>query len=97
MASVPQSNLPLFYNDLMPLNSRDHSTWRSASLDHAKWLVGAHAIPLTVDEFVQAQRDFPIVFSSGDNPLPLALMIMSLCLMFQGRLIGVSLIMIMIS
>ena len=74
MASVPQSNLPLFYNDLMPLNSRDHAKWRSASLDHAPWLVGAHAIPLTVDEFVQAQRDFPIVFSSGDNPLPLALM-----------------------
>lgn len=74
MASAPQSNLPLFYNDLMPLNSRDHAKYRSASLDTAKWLVGAHAIPLTVDEFVQAQRDFPIVFSSGDNPLPLALM-----------------------
>ena len=74
MASVPQSNLPLFYNDLMPLNSRDHAKWRSVSLDKAPWLVGAHAIPLTVDEFVQAQRDFPIVFSSGDNPLPLALM-----------------------
>ena len=73
MASVPQSNLPLFYNDLMPLNSRDHAKWRSVSLDKAPWLVGAHAIPLTVDEFVQAQRDFPIVFSSGDNPLPIML------------------------
>lgn len=74
MASAPQPTLPLFYNDLMPLNSRDHANYRSRMADSAKWLTGAHAIPLTVDEFVQAQRNFPIVFSSGDNPLPLALM-----------------------
>lgn len=74
MASAPQPNLPLFYNDLMPLNSRDHAKWRTKSIESAKWLSGQHAIPLTVDEFVQAQRDYPIVFSSGDNPLPLALM-----------------------
>ncbi len=74
MASAPQPTLPLFYKDLMPLNSRDHLNWKSKSVDAALWLVGQHAIPLTVDEFVQAQRDFPIVFSSGDNPLPLALM-----------------------
>jgi hypothetical protein len=74
MASEPSNNLPLFYNDLMPLNSRDHANWRSRSVDNAKWLVGQHAVPLTVDEFALAQRDFPIVFSAGDNPVPLALM-----------------------
>jgi hypothetical protein len=74
MASAPQPNLPLFYNDLMPLNSRDHANYRSKLMDTAKWLTKAHAIPLTTDEFVQAQRDYPIVFSAGDNPLPLALM-----------------------
>lgn len=74
MATAPQPTLPLFYNDLMPLNSRDHATWKTKSLDSAEWLSKHHAIPLTADEFVQAQRDFPIVFSSGDNPLPLALM-----------------------
>ncbi|MGV2495594.1 SapC family protein [Pelagerythrobacter aerophilus] len=74
MASAPQPNLPLFYNDLMPLNSRDHAKWHSKGIDSAKWLSTQHAIPLTVDEFVQAQRDYPIVFSSGENPLPLALM-----------------------
>ncbi|GAA4040234.1 SapC family protein [Parerythrobacter jejuensis] len=75
MASAPQQpSLPLFYNDLMPLNTRDHSNFKSKTLESAKWLAAQHAIPLTVDEFVQAQRDFPIVFSSGDNPLPLALM-----------------------
>lgn len=74
MASAPQASLPLFYNDLMPLNSRDHGTWRSRTTDKAKWLVNQHAIPLTVEEFPQAQRSYPIVFSSGENPVPLALM-----------------------
>ena len=74
MASAPQASLPLFYNDLMPLNSRDHGTWRSRTTDKAKWLVNQHAVPLTVEEFPQAQRSYPIVFSSGDSPVPLALM-----------------------
>ena len=74
MASAPQANLPLFYNDLMPLNTRDHADYRAKSTDQAKWLVGQHAIPLTADEFAQAARHFPVVFSAGDNPVPLALM-----------------------
>ena len=74
MASAPQPQLPLFYNDLMPLNSRDHGTWRARSVDKASWIKSQHAIPLTVEEFPLAQRDFPIVFSAGDNPVPLALM-----------------------
>ena len=74
MASAPQPTLPLFYNDLMPLNSRDHAKWRTKQLDSIDWLKGQHAVPLTVEEFIHAQRDFPIVFSSGDQPVPLALM-----------------------
>jgi hypothetical protein len=74
MASAPQAKLPLFYNDLMPLNSRDHGTWNARVVDKASWIGNQHAIPLTVDEFGQAQRHFPIVFSAGDNPVPLALM-----------------------
>lgn len=74
MASAPQPTLPLFYNDLMPLNSRDHAKWRSRGIESADFLKGAHAIPLTVDEFVEAQRDLPIIFSAGEDPLPLALM-----------------------
>lgn len=73
MASAP-STLPLLYQDLTPLNSRDHASWHARVSDKANWLVGQHAIPLTVEEFPEAQRDFPIVFSGGDNPVPLALM-----------------------
>jgi len=74
MASAPTNNLPLFYKDLMPLNLRDHEKWRSKSMDTAPWMVDQHAIPLTVDEFTMAQRHFPIVFSAGTNPVPLALL-----------------------
>jgi hypothetical protein len=74
MASAPQPQLPLFYNDLAPLNSRDHGTWVAKSVDAALWAVNQHAIPLTVDEFTLAQRHFPIVFSDSDQPVPLALM-----------------------
>ncbi|WP_379921082.1 SapC family protein [Erythrobacter sp. R86502] len=73
MASAPQPQLPLFYNDLLPLNSRDHADWKAGSLDSAAYLAATHAIPLTSDEFVDAQRDFPIVFTAGENPLPIAL------------------------
>ncbi len=75
MASAPPAaQLPLFYQDLVPLNSRDHSTWRSKSTDKAQWLINQHAVPLTVEEFPQAQRHFPIIFTTGENSVPLALM-----------------------
>lgn len=74
MASAPQTSLPLFYNDLMPLNSRDHASWKAKETDALPWLAKANAIPLTIDEFPLAQRFLPIVFSSGENPIPLGLM-----------------------
>jgi len=74
MASAPQNALPLFYKDLVPLNSREHTNFKSRTTDKAPWLVGQHAVPLTVEEFPQAQRHFPIVFSQGAEPVPLALM-----------------------
>lgn len=73
MASAPQPQLPLFYKDLLPLNSRDHADWKAGTLDSAAYLAATHAVPLTTDEFVDAQRNFPIVFTSGDSPLPIAL------------------------
>lgn len=74
MATAPDNNLPLFYKDLVPLSSVDHADYHARPLDNAAFLVNQHAVPLTSDEFVSACRFFPIVFSSGDNPVPLALM-----------------------
>ncbi|MBA4162418.1 MAG: multidrug transporter [Novosphingobium sp.] len=75
MASAPQAaNLPMFYQDLMPLNSRDHASWRSRTTESAKWMVNQHAVPLTAEEFVHAARHYPVIFSTSDQPVPLALM-----------------------
>lgn len=74
MASAPQSQLPLFYNALEPLSSEAHANFKMKQLTHAKFLVGQHAIPITVDEFPLVQRYMPIVFTDGDDPVPLGLM-----------------------
>ncbi len=75
MATAPTAaGLPIFYKDLVPLNSKEHATFKTRPIDSAKFMEGQHAVPLTVEEFVMASRHFPIIFSSGDNPVPLALM-----------------------
>ena len=70
----PANNLPIFYGGLEPLSSNVHGGYKSRSATKAPFLANTHAVPLTIDEFVAAQRFFPIVFSSGENPVPLALM-----------------------
>ena len=72
MASAPQ--LPLFYKGLEPLSSDAHAKFRMKTQDRAPFLTGQHAIPITVDEFPLVQRYMPIVFSVGDDAIPLALM-----------------------
>lgn len=72
MASAPQ--LPLFYNGLEPLSSELHPNHRIRPQQTAPFLIGQHAIPLTVEEFPLVQRFMPIVFTVGDSPIPIALM-----------------------
>jgi hypothetical protein len=74
MASAPQQSLPLFYKELEPLSSQTHADFRIRPADAAPFVANTHAIPLTVEEFPMAQRHFPIVFSVGDDPVPLGLM-----------------------
>ena len=75
MASAPSANnLPLLFNDLAPLSSVDHGSWKARRSETAPFLAKQHAIPITVDEFAMAQRYYPIIFSAGQEPVPLALM-----------------------
>jgi SapC len=70
----PPPNLPIFYTNLQPLSASLHAKYHSRPSDKAPYFATANAIPLTIDEFISAQRHFPIVFSSGEVPVPLALM-----------------------
>jgi hypothetical protein len=75
MASqAPATQMPLFYKELQPLSSNDHLAYKTRGAESAPYLGQTHAIPITIDEFIMVQRNYPIVFSIGDNPVPLALM-----------------------
>ena len=75
MASVPQAQgLPLLYNDLVPLSKLDHVNYKLKGHDDFRMLTNIHALPLTTDEFSVATRFYPIIFSAGEDPVPLALM-----------------------
>ena len=75
MATVPQdTGLPILYKDIVPLSSQLHAGWKARPMQNLALLRGIHALPITTDEFIMAQRTLPIVFSIGDQPVPLALM-----------------------
>ncbi|HEY7004982.1 MAG TPA: SapC family protein [Sphingomicrobium sp.] len=71
--AAPTQNLPLFYNAVEPLNATQHSKMKVRTILRMPQVAQTHAIPVTVDEFTLVQRHYPIVFSVGDNPIPIAL------------------------
>jgi len=73
-SAAPTQNLPLLYNALEPLNATQHSKMKVRPILRMPQVARTHAIPVTVDEFTLVQRHYPIVFSVGDNPIPIALM-----------------------
>src|SRR5690349_23784118 len=72
--AAPNQSLPLFYNAIEPLNAGQHGKMKVRPMEKSGDIAKTHAIPVTVDEFGLAQRHYPIVFSIGDNPVPIALM-----------------------
>ena len=72
--AAPNQSLPLLYKALVPLNTGQHSKYKIRPLERAPDFGKTHAVPATVDEFALLQRHYPIVFSVGDQPVPLALM-----------------------
>ena len=72
-SAAPNPGLPIMYRDLQPLSSVQHGDFRLRPIERTDVLNNVHALPLTVDEFIMAQRSYPIVFSAGDEAVPLAL------------------------
>ncbi len=67
-------NFPLLYEGLEPLNRNLHANYKVRRLAGLDRVANVHAVPVTTDEFAQVQRHYPIVFSAGENPVPIALM-----------------------
>jgi hypothetical protein len=75
MATAAQNpQLPLFYQALEPVNVSQHGNMKVRQVLKMGQIGSAHAIPVTVDEFGLAQRHYPLVFSIGETPIPIALM-----------------------
>src|SRR4051812_44548966 len=72
--AAPNPQLPLFYQALEPVNVTQHGKMKVRTVLKMGRIGTTHAIPVTVDEFGLAQRHYPIVFSIGDSPIPIALM-----------------------
>jgi hypothetical protein len=72
--AAPNQGLPLFYNSIEPINLEQHGKMKVRGITSMPELGRTHAVPLTVDEFALVQRHFPIVFSVGGQPVPIALM-----------------------
>ena len=68
------ASLPLLYQGLEAVNTEQHGDKKLKRFLTIPQVGKIHAVPLTIEEFVHAQRDFPIIFSAGDDPIPLALM-----------------------
>jgi hypothetical protein len=72
--AAPTQSLPLFYNAIEPLNLDQHGKMKVRAITSMPEVGRTHAVPLTVDEFTLVQRHYPIVFSVGGTPVPIALM-----------------------
>lgn len=63
----------VIYSKVVPIVRDLHSDYGFSGLSNAALFGKMHAIPLAVDEFGVAHRDYPIVFGLGEGAAPLAL------------------------
>ncbi|KCZ52252.1 hypothetical protein HY29_18205 [Hyphomonas beringensis] len=72
-ADPQAASLPAFYNSVTPLFSKAHEKYRFDGRKDYAFAADEAAVMLITDEFSSAQRDYPIVFSRDDQPMPVAL------------------------
>jgi hypothetical protein len=73
-SAAPTDGMPIFYNGVEPINLDQHGKMKVRGISTMPEMGRTHAVPLTVDEFTLVQRHYPIVFSVGGPPVPIALM-----------------------
>ncbi len=66
--------LPALYREVVPLTPERHRGLALRSDAGYGFARTTHTFPITVDEFAAVQRDYPIVFTTGANPAPAALL-----------------------
>jgi len=66
--------LPPLYQAVVPLSPQVHGETTFTDQTSYNFAAKTPTMPLTLDEFAAAQRHYPIVFTRGDNPMPVVLM-----------------------
>ncbi|GAA4339929.1 SapC family protein [Pigmentiphaga soli] len=71
MSTTP---LPLFYRQPRPLHPSRHGNRSLAARPDYRFAAGTNAVPLIAAELPVACRHYPIVFTAGDQPYPVAVL-----------------------
>lgn len=66
--------LPLFFERVVGVNPTQHAELRLDRSVGFAFSAQAQSVPLGLGEFEAASQHFPIVFTSGPNPMPVALL-----------------------
>lgn len=74
MSEEKTVKLPLLYNELTPISHKRHADYGVSADRTFAFAREMTFVPLTMDEFPQAQRDYPIVFTTKGPTVPVALL-----------------------
>ncbi|GAB4141996.1 MAG: SapC family protein [Sphingomonadales bacterium] len=69
-----QNQLPPLYNNLVPLNPSQHANLSFRPTGDFKFARDLNAVPVMAEEFPLAQRNYPIMFTTGKVVQPLAIL-----------------------
>ncbi len=73
-ATLPAPQLPLFFHSVAGLNSTQHGDLRLDRTTGFAFAANAQAVPLGIGEMEVACQHYPIVFTTGESPAPMALL-----------------------
>lgn len=71
--TAPAAGLPLFFRKPHPLDVKRHKQAAIRPGSEFSFARATNSIPLNAIEFLEAVRHYPIVFTMGDNPMPVAI------------------------
>ena len=70
---APDSNLPLFYENPIALDSARHAKAGFLLSNDFSFAAKTNSILINIVEFFEACKNYPIVFTSGEIPLPVVI------------------------
>lgn len=65
---------PSFYKNVVPLDRERHRKLRLRTDGGVRFAAGTHFVPLAAVELYEAAREYPVVFTGGDDATPVAIL-----------------------